>query len=44
MMLRGTPAKSGAKFAGVDLEDRIPAPTPLRKIRQVVNDTNSHGG
>ena len=30
--------KSGSLFSYVDLEDRIPAQHPLRKIRQVVND------
>ena len=36
--MRGTDATSGALFGYVDLEDRIPARHPLRKIRQVVND------
>jgi len=29
---------SGSLFSYVDLEERIPAQHPLRKIRQVVND------
>jgi transposase len=36
--MRGTDATSGSLFSYVDLEDRIPARHPLRKIRQVVND------
>jgi transposase len=36
--MRGTDEKSGSLFSYVDLEDRIPARHPLRKIRQVVND------
>jgi transposase len=36
--MRGTDEKSGSLFSYVDLEDRIPAQHPLRKIRQVVND------
>ena len=37
-MMRGTDETSGSLFSYVDLEDRIPARHPLRKIRQVVND------
>ena len=37
-MMRGTDVTSGALFSYVDLEERIPARHPLRKIRQVVND------
>jgi hypothetical protein len=37
-MIRGTDEKSGSLFSYVDLEPRIPAPYPLCKIRQVVND------
>jgi transposase len=37
-MMRGTDEKSGSLFSYVDLEERIPARHPLRKIRQVVND------
>lgn len=37
-MMRGTDETSGALFSNVDLEERIPARHPLRKIRQVVND------
>ena len=36
--MRGTDEKSGSLFSYVDLEERIPAKHPLRKIRQVVND------
>lgn len=36
--MRGTDDKSGSLFSYVDLEDRIPAKHPLRKIRRVVND------
>ncbi len=36
--MRGTNEMSGSLFSYVDLEDRIPARHPLRKIRQVVND------
>jgi transposase len=36
--MRGTDEKSGSLFSYVDLEGRIPAKHPLRKIRQVVND------
>ncbi len=37
-MMRGTDEASGSLFSYVDLEARIPAQHPLRKIRQVVND------
>jgi len=36
--MRGTEETSGSLFSYVDLEERIPARHPLRKIRQVVND------
>jgi transposase len=36
--IRGTEESSGSPFSYVDLEERIPARHPLRKIRQVVND------
>ncbi|MFG6083351.1 IS5 family transposase [Paracoccus litorisediminis] len=36
--MRGTDEVSGSLFSYVDLEDRIPARHPLRKIRQIVND------
>jgi len=36
--MRGTDMTSGSLFSYVDLEERIPAQHPLRKIRQVVND------
>jgi len=37
-MMRGMDETSGSLFSYVDLEERIPARHPLRKIRQVVND------
>src|SRR5690606_7393129 len=37
-MMRGVDETSGSLFSYVDLEQRIPAGHPLRKIRQVVND------
>ena len=37
--MSGTDETSGSLFSYVDLEDRIPPRHPLRKIRQVVNDT-----
>ncbi|WP_027256064.1 IS5 family transposase [Leisingera aquimarina] len=36
--MRGADEASGSLFSYVDLEERIPARHPLRKIRQVVND------
>jgi transposase len=36
--MRGTDKTSGSLFSYVDLEERIPAVHPLRKIRQIVND------
>jgi len=36
--MRGMDETSGSLFSYVDLEGRIPAQHPLRKIRQVVND------
>ena len=36
--MRGSDARSGELFSYVDLEDRVPAAHPLRKIRQLVND------
>jgi transposase len=38
VMMRGTDETSGLLFSYVDLEARIPARHPLRKIQQVVND------
>jgi transposase len=38
VMMRGTDETSGSLFSYVDLEERIPARHPFRKIRQVVND------
>lgn len=37
-MMRGTDEASGSLFSYVDLEERIPARHPLRKVQQVVND------
>ena len=36
--MRGSDEASGSLFSYVDLEERIPARHPLRRIRQVVND------
>lgn len=36
--MRGMDETSGSLFSYVDLEERIPAGHPLRKIRQIVND------
>lgn len=36
--MRGTDGAAGSLFSYVDLEERIPARHPLRKVRQVVND------
>ncbi|SUZ33385.1 hypothetical protein ROE7235_03155 [Roseibaca ekhonensis] len=36
--MRGTDEASGSLYSFVDLEERIPARHPLRRIRQVVND------
>ena len=36
--MRGMDETSGALFSYVDLEERVPARHPLRKIRQIVND------
>ena len=36
--MRGSDERAGALFSYVDLEERIPARHPLRKIQQVVND------
>ena len=40
-MLRGTDEASRSLFSYVDLEARVPARHPLRKIRQVVNEALS---
>ena len=37
-MMRGTDEASGSLFSYVDLDERVPAGHPLRKIRQIVND------
>ena len=37
--MRGTDKTSGSLFSYVELEERIPAVHPLRKIRQIVNDS-----
>ena len=36
--MRGTDEATGSLFSYVDLEDRIPARHPLRKVRGIVND------
>ena len=36
--MRGSDETIGSLFSYVDLEDRIPARHPLRKIRQIVKD------
>ena len=36
--MRGTDESTGSLFSYVDLEERIPARHPLRKVRQIVND------
>ena len=36
--MRGRGEAAGSLFSYVDLEERIPARHPLRKVRQVVND------
>src|SRR6266581_4902216 len=36
--MRGWDRRSGELFSYVDLEQRVPAKHPLRKIRQLVND------
>jgi transposase len=36
--MRGSDLRSGALFSYVDLDERVPAKHPLRKIRQIVND------
>jgi transposase len=36
--MRGTDEVTGSLFSYVDLEERIPAPHPLRKVREIVND------
>ena len=36
--MRGTDETTGSLFSYVDLEERIPARHPLRKVRQIVND------
>lgn len=36
--MRGSDTRSGELFSYIDLEQRVPAKHPLRKIRQLVND------
>lgn len=36
--MRGSDERTGTLFSFVDLEERVPARHPLRKIRQIVND------
>jgi transposase len=40
-MMRGTDEISGSLFSYVDLEERIPARHPLRKVREIVNEALS---
>lgn len=35
--MRGTDGTTGSLFSYVDLEERIPARHPLRKVREIVN-------
>ena len=37
-VMRGTDETTGSLFSYVDLEERIPARHPLRKVREIVND------
>jgi transposase len=39
--MRGSDDRTGSLFSFVDLEERVPARHPLRKIRQIVNDALS---
>lgn len=39
--MRGTDEASGSLFSYVDLDERVPASHPLRKVRQIVNDALS---
>jgi transposase len=36
--MRGSDERTGSSFSFVDLEERVPARHPLRKIRQIVNE------
>jgi transposase len=36
--MRGSDERTGSLFSFVDLEERVPARHPLRKIRQIVNE------
>jgi len=36
--MRGSDERTGSLFSFVDLQDRVPAKHPLRKIRQIVNE------
>ncbi len=42
--MRGSDLRSGELFSYVDLEERVPAKHPLRKIRQIVNDVLQSSG
>src|SRR5919107_3792698 len=37
-VMRGTDEMTGSLFSYVDVEERIPARHPLRKVRQIVNE------
>jgi transposase len=36
--MRGTDAATGSLFSYLNLEERVPARHPLRKVREIVND------
>ena len=36
--MRGSDERTGSLFSFVDLDERVPAKHPLRKVRQIVND------
>jgi transposase len=40
-MMRGTDEAAGSLFSYVDLDERIPARHPMRKVRQIVNEALS---
>jgi transposase len=36
--MRGSDERTGSLFSFVDLDERVPAKHPLRKVRQIVNN------
>jgi transposase len=36
--MRGSDERTGSLYSFVDLDERVPAKHPLRKVRQIVND------